>query len=104
MSEDQRRSITPTAARRSGKNLPTSSSNNRFSVARRGLMNSRGQSSMDEDDVWDKIRMQQLEAEADRFREEKLLGKCWGIWVQGCRWIMVRASLRRYRTIVKVNG
>lgn len=50
---------------------------------------------MDEDDVWDKIRMQQLEAEADRFREERLLGKCWGIWVQGCRWIMVRASLRK---------
>ncbi|KAL9715093.1 hypothetical protein Ac2012v2_001752 [Leucoagaricus gongylophorus] len=90
LDEDQRRSITPTPTKGSGNFLPTPASNNRFSVARRGLVNSRGQSSTDEDDVWDKIRMQQLEAEADQFREERLLGRCWGVWVQSYRWIMAQ--------------
>lgn len=82
----QAHSITPAPAVRSQKTRPTT--NNRFSSAHRGVIHNRGQDSTDEDDVWNKIRAQQLEAEADRFREERLVGRCWGVWMESYQWIM----------------
>ncbi|KAF9453199.1 hypothetical protein P691DRAFT_801539 [Macrolepiota fuliginosa MF-IS2] len=60
-------------------------SNNRFAGARRAVIQSRGG---DEDDTWNRIRMQQLDAEADRFREERLLERCWEVWSQAYQWIV----------------
>lgn len=64
--------------------------NNRFAGARWGVVQSRTQGPADEDDTWNRIRIQQLEAEADRYREERLLERCWAVWRQGYQWIAVR--------------
>lgn len=63
--------------------------NNRFSGARLGVVQTRGRHTVDEDDAWNQIRLQQLEAEADRFREERLLERCWQVWTKSYQWIMV---------------
>lgn len=70
----------------------TPTANNRFSGARQGIMQSRGRPETDEDDAWNKIRVQQLEAEADRFRQGKLLERCWHVWTRSYQWIMVCTS------------
>ncbi|XP_006458182.1 hypothetical protein AGABI2DRAFT_115192 [Agaricus bisporus var. bisporus H97] len=66
----------------------TPARNNRFSGARLGVMQSRGQPETDEDDAWNKIRVQQLEAEADRLREGKMLERCWHVWTKSYQWIV----------------
>ncbi|KXN82057.1 hypothetical protein AN958_03215 [Leucoagaricus sp. SymC.cos] len=76
------RSCTPVSAKHLGNFRPIS--NGRFSNVRRG----RGQETADEDDAWNKIRMQQLEAEADRFRGERLSERCWEVWKESHQWIM----------------
>ncbi|KDQ61051.1 hypothetical protein JAAARDRAFT_191170 [Jaapia argillacea MUCL 33604] len=43
---------------------------------------------INEDDAWNKIKMAQDEKEADAFREEKLLERCWHVWRQGYDWII----------------
>ncbi|KAI0064613.1 hypothetical protein BV25DRAFT_1852514 [Artomyces pyxidatus] len=47
---------------------------------------------INEDDAWNKIRMAQDEKEADRFREEKLLERCWDVWKQGFDWIITTSE------------
>lgn len=58
-------------------------------------MQSRGQPETDEDDAWNKIRVQQLEAEADRLREGKMLERCWHVWTKSYQWIVVCLLLPR---------
>lgn len=44
---------------------------------------------VNEDDAWNKIKMQRDEKDADRFREDRLLERCWEVWKQGFQWIIV---------------
>lgn len=80
----------PPVATRTTRASPPIAITNRFAGARRGVIQSRGQ---DEDDTWNRIRMQQLEAEADMFRAERLLERCWEVWKQAYRWIVVGSCL-----------
>ncbi|TFK54938.1 hypothetical protein OE88DRAFT_1653513 [Heliocybe sulcata] len=43
---------------------------------------------LNENDAWNKIKMERDEKEADRFREDKLVEKCWNVWRQGHKWII----------------
>jgi protein SFI1 len=42
------------------------------------------------DDVWAKVREARDDVEADKFRERKLVERCWDVWIQGFEWIQVR--------------
>ena len=48
---------------------------------------------VNEDDAWNKIKMLRDEKDADRFREDRLLERCWEVWKQGLQWIIVRTIL-----------
>ena len=52
------------------------------------------QNVIDEDDVWVKVREARDEVEADKFREAKLVERCWDIWLQGVEWVQVRTTSR----------
>ncbi|ESK93040.1 spindle pole body duplication -related protein [Moniliophthora roreri MCA 2997] len=52
----------------------------------------RSNSAINEEDAWKKIKMAQDEKEADRFRDDRLLERCWDIWKQGFTWIMTTNS------------
>ena len=45
-----------------------------------------------EDDVWAKVREARDEVEADKFRERKLVERCWDVWIQGLEWVQVSNS------------
>ena len=55
--------------------------NERAKVHRGGVIN--------EDEAWSKVKMLRDEADADQFRQEKLVERCWDVWRQGCEWITV---------------
>jgi len=42
-------------------------------------------------DAWKNIQMQHDEQNADLFRQDKLIERCWQIWLQGYQWIVVRS-------------
>ena len=42
-----------------------------------------------EGDVWAKVREARDEVEADKFREAKLVERCWDVWIQGFEWVQV---------------
>ena len=44
---------------------------------------------MNEDNVWAKVREARDEVDADRFRERKLVERCWDVWIQGFQWVQV---------------
>lgn len=44
---------------------------------------------INEDDAWKKIQMERDEKEADQFREDRLVERCWEVWKQGLQWIIV---------------
>jgi protein SFI1 len=44
---------------------------------------------INEDDVWAKVRVARDEVEADKFRERKLVERCWDVWIQGLEWVQV---------------
>jgi protein SFI1 len=44
---------------------------------------------INEDEAWQKIKMSRDEKDADKFREDKLLERCWEIWVLGHQWLTV---------------
>ena len=46
---------------------------------------------INEEDAWKKIKMERDEEDADKFREFKLLERCWETWLLGYQWIIVRA-------------
>ncbi|OBZ75311.1 hypothetical protein A0H81_04427 [Grifola frondosa] len=48
----------------------------------------RRNSVINEDDAWKKIKMARDEQEADRFRQERLVDRCWEVWKQGYQWII----------------
>lgn len=50
----------------------------------------RRKSMINEEDAWSKVKMLQDEREADQFREEKLVEKCWAVWRSGFEWLIVR--------------
>ncbi|KAK7043628.1 hypothetical protein VNI00_008239 [Paramarasmius palmivorus] len=52
----------------------------------------RSNSAINEEDAWKKIKMAHDEKEADRFRDDKLLERCWDIWKQGFNWIITTNS------------
>ncbi|CAL1704876.1 unnamed protein product [Somion occarium] len=58
-------------------------------TAREAVLRARERSKnvANEEDAWEKIRRDQDEKEADRFREEKLIERCWDVWKQGYQWI-----------------
>ncbi|KAG2158311.1 uncharacterized protein EDB93DRAFT_1120813 [Suillus bovinus] len=43
---------------------------------------------INEDEAWQKIKMSRDEEDADKFREDKLLERCWEIWVLGYQWLV----------------
>jgi len=45
---------------------------------------------INDDDIWAKVREARDEVEADRFRESKLVERCWDVWIQGFEWVQVR--------------
>jgi protein SFI1 len=44
---------------------------------------------VNEDDAWSKIKMAQDEKEADIFREDRLVERCWDVWRQALHWVLV---------------
>jgi protein SFI1 len=67
------------------------------SAARRAVAKAREcrGSVVNEDEAWKNIRMAQDEKEADRFRDEKLIERCWDIWRQGLQWVHVSIVVGR---------
>ena len=47
---------------------------------------------INEEDAWKKIKMARDEDDADKFRDDKLLERCWEIWLLGYQWLIVRTS------------
>lgn len=45
---------------------------------------------INEEDAWKKIKMARDEEDADKFRDDKLLERCWEIWLLGYQWLTVR--------------
>ncbi|KAG8217745.1 Sfi1 spindle body protein-domain-containing protein [Butyriboletus roseoflavus] len=43
---------------------------------------------INEEDAWKKIKMARDEADADKFRDDKLLEHCWEIWLLGYQWLI----------------
>ena len=48
---------------------------------------------INEEDAWKKIKMARDEADADKFRDDKLLERCWEIWLLGYQWLIVRTFI-----------
>ncbi|KIK59731.1 hypothetical protein GYMLUDRAFT_74171 [Collybiopsis luxurians FD-317 M1] len=44
-------------------------------------------SAINEEDAWKKVKMIQDEREADRFRDERLVERCFDVWKEGFHWI-----------------
>jgi protein SFI1 len=60
----------------------------------------RRKSMINADDAWAKVKMLQDEKEADRFREDRLIEKCWAFWRSNFNWILVRSpSTLSYRAM-----
>ena len=48
---------------------------------------------INEEDAWKKIQMARDEEDAAKFRNDKVLERCWEIWLLGYRWLIVRTLL-----------
>lgn len=46
---------------------------------------------INEEDAWKKIKIARDEEDADKFRQFKLLERCWETWLLGYQWIIVRS-------------
>ncbi|KAJ7172530.1 hypothetical protein C8R46DRAFT_1086306 [Mycena filopes] len=91
---------------------PTSSS---LATARQIVAQARERkgSVVNEDDAWKKIKMLQDERDADAFRQDRLVERCWGVWKEGFQWIIttnqqigeardvliLRLCIQRWRTL-----
>lgn len=53
------------------------------------LARQRSGSVVNEQDAWNKIKMERDERDADNFRSDRLLERCWDVWKQGFQWIIV---------------
>jgi len=67
-------------------------------VYERKRRNSEQKKTVDLDDAFKNIKLEQDEKFADKYREDVLLARCWEIWRQGFIWIQVR-GLRHHSTI-----
>lgn len=54
------------------------------------LARERRGSVVNEQNAWNKIKMERDERDADAFWSDRLLERCWGVWKQGFQWIIVR--------------
>ena len=57
----------------------------------------------DEDDAWNKVRVEQEELSADQFRNMRLLQRCFDVWKQGHDWVMVSLLFVLWAHIAKFN-
>ncbi|KAJ3844508.1 Sfi1 spindle body protein-domain-containing protein [Lentinula raphanica] len=48
----------------------------------------RGNTALNEEDAWKKVAMMQDEKEADMFRKDRLMERCFDVWRQGFQWII----------------
>jgi protein SFI1 len=46
-------------------------------------------SAVNDEEAWNKVKAFQDEKDADRFRQDKLIERCWEVWKQGFQWIRV---------------
>lgn len=76
-----------TALSRAGSSSPPPAP---ISMQLRGLPQTkeRRNSIINEGDAWTKIKEAQDYEEADHFREDRLLERCWEVWKQGYQWII----------------
>lgn len=51
----------------------------------------RRKSTINADDAWMKVKMFQDEKDADKFREDRLVERCWEVWKSGYNWILVHS-------------
>lgn len=77
------------------------------------LARERRGSVVNEQNAWNKIKMERDERDADAFWSDRLLERCWGVWKQGFQWIittnqqvgkardslLLRLSLQRWRKL-----
>ncbi|KAG9318710.1 hypothetical protein JVU11DRAFT_806 [Chiua virens] len=47
---------------------------------------------INEEDAWKKIKMARDEEDADKFRDDKLLERCWEIWLLGYQWLITTSQ------------
>lgn len=51
------------------------------------------ESNINAEEAWKKVRMLRDEREADQYRHDRLLDRCWRVWIQGLQWIRVCGSM-----------
>jgi len=51
-----------------------------------------------EQDAWNKIKLERDEKDADDFRSDRLLERCWDVWKEGFQWIIVRSVHLSFRS------
>lgn len=87
--------LSPRKMKQASRPTPVSHPTPITSATRRSLADLRTphQRAADEDDAWNKIRVTQDEQSADRFRNARLLQRCFDVWKQGHNWIIVRLLL-----------
>jgi protein SFI1 len=80
---------------RSKSDHPSPSSQNTPSAAHQVVAQARKRrkSVVNEDEAWNKIQMLRNEKEADKFREDILVERCWDLWRRGFQWIHVSTCL-----------
>ncbi|KAF8136617.1 hypothetical protein EV363DRAFT_1320052 [Boletus edulis] len=68
---------------------------------------------INDEDAWKKIKLARDEEDADKFRDDKLLERCWEIWLLGYQWmittnqqvseardnVILGSALRRWRNV-----
>lgn len=59
---------------------------------------------INEEDAWKKIKMARDEEDADKFRNDKLLERCWEIWLLGHQWLIVRTSFNSTVSSQVIHG
>ncbi|KAF7363393.1 hypothetical protein MSAN_00995000 [Mycena sanguinolenta] len=84
----RRRIITPTSPSPTNRPTPTSLATARQLVAQ---ARERKGSVVNEDDAWNKIKMLQDEKDADAFRKDWLIERCWEVWKEVFQWRIVCA-------------
>ncbi|KAJ7582773.1 hypothetical protein C8J56DRAFT_955676 [Mycena floridula] len=58
-------------------------------------------SSLNEEDAWKKIKISGDEKAADKFRQDRLVERCWDVWRQGYEWIITtHAQISEARDIL----
>jgi protein SFI1 len=74
------------------RNLATSTQSLEGDSARKAVALAREQRGniVNDQDAWNKIKMERDERDADIFWSDRLLERCWDVWKQGFQWVIVR--------------